>query len=127
MVQRNTAAGAEPNLETYNKIKTYISTSTYCPRRISAARLCLLPAVGDSDQIVEIVYGDLDDFEQVRGLFEKAVDVFPNKEIHILVNCAGIQRRSPAVDFPEKEWDEVSPSSLFISTPSFPLSWRLSR
>ncbi|TEB34117.1 NAD(P)-binding protein [Coprinellus micaceus] len=88
LVQRNTAAGAEPNLETYNKIKTYISTR-------------------DSNQIVEIVYGDLDDFEQVRGLFEKAVDVFPNKEIHILVNCAGIQRRSPAVDFPEKEWDEV--------------------
>lgn len=28
-------------------------------------------------------------------------------EIHVLVNCAGIQRRSPAVQFPEKDWDDV--------------------
>lgn len=27
--------------------------------------------------------------------------------IHILVNCAGIQRRSPCVDFLEKDWDDV--------------------
>lgn len=27
--------------------------------------------------------------------------------IHILVNCAGIQRRSPCVDFSEKDWDDV--------------------
>jgi hypothetical protein len=29
-------------------------------------------------------------------------------EIHILVNCAGIQRRAPAVQFPESDWDDVS-------------------
>lgn len=27
--------------------------------------------------------------------------------IHVLVNCAGIQRRSPSVSFPESDWDDV--------------------
>ncbi|KII87775.1 hypothetical protein PLICRDRAFT_42270 [Plicaturopsis crispa FD-325 SS-3] len=27
--------------------------------------------------------------------------------IHVLVNCAGIQRRSPSVDFSENDWDDV--------------------
>ena len=28
-------------------------------------------------------------------------------DIDILVNCAGIQRRSPSEDFPEQDWDDV--------------------
>ena len=113
MVQRNTAPGTEPNLATYNKIKTYIASSAYISRQSGFPTTCLPLSVEGTDQIVEIIYGDLNDFEQVRSLFDKALDAFPNKEVHILVNCAGIQRRSPAVDFPEKEWDEVSPSPLF--------------
>jgi 2-deoxy-D-gluconate 3-dehydrogenase len=31
--------------------------------------------------------------------------------IHILVNCAGIQRRHPAVAFPESDWDDASAST----------------
>jgi 2-deoxy-D-gluconate 3-dehydrogenase len=30
-----------------------------------------------------------------------------NGQIHILVNCAGIQRRSPSLDFSENDWDDV--------------------
>jgi 2-deoxy-D-gluconate 3-dehydrogenase len=29
-------------------------------------------------------------------------------KIHILVNCAGIQRRHPSTKFPDNDWNEVS-------------------
>ncbi|KAK0203746.1 hypothetical protein DFS33DRAFT_1374170 [Desarmillaria ectypa] len=50
---------------------------------------------------------DLDDLPAVRTLFSRALDIVPSHEIHILVNCAGIQRRSPAVSFSEEDWDAV--------------------
>ena len=46
--------------------------------------------------------------DQVKEVFGKAVEVMPGKEIHVLVNCAGIQRRAPAVEFLEEDWDDVS-------------------
>ena len=66
-----------------------------------------------SEQVVEIVYCDLGNLDEVKGVFDKALEVMPRKEIDVLVNCAGIQRRAPAVDFPENDWDDVS--SEFIS------------
>jgi len=54
----------------------------------------------------EIVGCDLSDMEAVKGVFARALEVMGG-EIHILVNCGGIQRRHPAVDFPENDWDEV--------------------
>lgn len=29
-------------------------------------------------------------------------------KIHILINCAGIQRRHPSAQFPDNDWNEVS-------------------
>jgi len=55
---------------------------------------------------VEIVHCDLGDLDAVKGVFKKALDVMGG-QIHCLVNCAGIQRRSPAVDFSESDWDDV--------------------
>lgn len=52
---------------------------------------------------IECDLGDLDD---VRTLFDRALKIM-NGEIHVLVNCAGIQRRSPAVDFTDEDWDAV--------------------
>lgn len=58
-------------------------------------------------------------------------------DIHVLVNCAGIQRRSPAVQFSERDWDDVrvpplvyphSVSALLLFLPSFSpscLSYRI--
>ena len=80
-MQRNPADGATPNLETYNAIL----------------------ALGVQ---VEIVHCDLSDIPAVRSLFQGALDAMGGR-IHILVNCAGIQRRSPCVDFSEKDWDDV--------------------
>ncbi|KAF5378758.1 hypothetical protein D9615_006973 [Tricholomella constricta] len=81
LVQRNTPEGSQPNHESLNTIR----------------------ATGVK---AEVVYCDLDNTEAVKGLFQKALDVM-NGQIHVLVNCAGIQRRSPSVDFPESDWDDV--------------------
>ncbi|KAG5650833.1 hypothetical protein H0H81_010882, partial [Sphagnurus paluster] len=81
LVQRNAPEGSQPNHETLNAIRATGATA-------------------------EVVHCDLDNLEAVKGLFQKALDVM-NGQIHILVNCAGIQRRSPSVDFSEADWDDV--------------------
>jgi 2-deoxy-D-gluconate 3-dehydrogenase len=40
------------------------------------------------------------------------MDVLPNGGVHILINCAGIQRRHPAHQFPDEDWDEVLQTNL---------------
>jgi 2-deoxy-D-gluconate 3-dehydrogenase len=67
-----------------------------------------------SDQVVEVVYCDLHNLDEVKSVFDKALEVLPRKEIDVLVNCAGIQRRSPAVDFSENDWDDVSSDVISI-------------
>lgn len=69
--------------------------------------------------VAEYVYCDLADLDAVKGLFPKALDKMGG-QIHILVNCAGIQRRSPSVDFAENDWDDVS-CSIASTGPSFSL------
>ncbi|KAK9895441.1 NAD-binding protein [Cystobasidium minutum MCA 4210] len=59
----------------------------------------------------EIVTCDLADKESVRGLTKRVVG--PKSEggmgetIDILINCGGIQRRTPAENFPDEDWEEV--------------------
>lgn len=81
VVQRPPSPGVEPNMDTVNSIR----------------------ALGVNTQVV---YCDLGNLDSVRELFPKALELMGGS-IHILVNCAGIQRRSPSVDFPEKDWDDV--------------------
>ncbi|EDR08152.1 uncharacterized protein LACBIDRAFT_235362 [Laccaria bicolor S238N-H82] len=81
LVQRQPSESTPPNHETLNAIRALGATA-------------------------EVVYCNLDDLDAVKGLFQKALDVMGG-QIHILVNCAGIQRRSPAVAFPESDWDDV--------------------
>lgn len=50
---------------------------------------------------------DLSDPAAVKSLFQKALDKMGGN-IHVLVNCAGIQRRAPSVEFSEGDWDDVS-------------------
>ncbi|MGP4059656.1 SDR family oxidoreductase [Halobacillus sp. H74] len=52
-----------------------------------------------------IIACDLNDAEQVKGAIPSVVETFG--KIDILLNAAGIQRRSDAVDFSEEDWDEV--------------------
>ena len=71
---------------------------------LNLATLHSIQALGAKVQVVQCDLGDLD---AAKGVFQKALDVMGG-QIHILVNCAGIQRRSPSVDFAEKDWDDVS-------------------
>jgi len=80
LVQREPTNGVSPNLATFNTIR----------------------ALGVK---VEVVYCDLGDLEATKSVFQKALDVMGG--IHILVNCAGIQRRSPSLDFAESDWDDI--------------------
>lgn len=66
-----------------------------------------------SERKCEIVVADLSNPSATREAFDKALEVMGG-EIHILINCAGIQRRSPAVDFSEQDWSDVSATSLFL-------------
>jgi 2-deoxy-D-gluconate 3-dehydrogenase len=65
--------------------------------------------------------------DEVRGLFKRVLDEMGG-QIHIMVNCAGIQRRTPAVSFPESDWDDVCSLNQTSGTGStnYPLT-RLSR
>ncbi|EGO03884.1 hypothetical protein SERLA73DRAFT_119509 [Serpula lacrymans var. lacrymans S7.3] len=81
LVQREPQSGETPNLDTFNAIRALGATA-------------------------HVVYCDLGDLQAVRELFPKALDAMGGN-IHVLVNCAGIQRRSPSVDFREKDWDDV--------------------
>ena len=56
---------------------------------------------------VEAVYCDLGNLDATKNIFQTALGVMGG-QIHTLVNCAGIQRRSPSVDFSENDWDDVS-------------------
>lgn len=81
VVVREPQPGAEPNLETVNALR-------------------------QRGFKVEHVFCDLADLAAVKLLFQKALDALGGS-IDILVNCAGIQRRSPSVTFSEQDWDDV--------------------
>ncbi|KAH9932976.1 uncharacterized protein B0H18DRAFT_952125 [Fomitopsis serialis] len=63
-------------------------------------------AVAALGRAVKTVECDLEDLDAVRQIFPKALEAMGG-DIHVLVNCAGIQRRSPAVQFPESDWDDL--------------------
>ncbi|MFP3381197.1 SDR family NAD(P)-dependent oxidoreductase, partial [Bacillus sp. SIMBA_069] len=48
---------------------------------------------------------DLAEMDQVKQVMDQVDRVFG--KVDILVNNGGIQRRSPAADFSEADWDDV--------------------
>jgi 2-deoxy-D-gluconate 3-dehydrogenase len=57
-----------------------------------------------------IIPCDISNSHQVKEAIPMVVERFG--QIDILVNSAGIQRRSPAVDFSEEDWDDVLQANL---------------
>lgn len=51
------------------------------------------------------IQADLSSIEPVNGIIEKTVETFG--KVDILVNNAGIIRREDAINFSEKDWDDV--------------------
>ncbi len=65
---------------------------------------------------VRFIHADIGNRDSVRSSFADALGFLGGK-VDILVNSAGIQRRFPSEDFPEKDWDDVlaiNLSSLFF-------------
>jgi len=60
---------------------------------------------------VEVVYCDLGDMQAVKKLFAQALQCVGG-QIHVLINCAGIQKRAKCVEFAEDMWDEVLQTNL---------------
>ncbi|KAK5114801.1 hypothetical protein LTR85_010114 [Meristemomyces frigidus] len=52
-----------------------------------------------------IYHADLGKADEVRGVAKTVLD--DGHDIDILVNCGGVQRRHPAHEFPDSDWDEV--------------------
>lgn len=67
---------------------------------------------------VHIVSADLSNREEVKNIVSHVLTIVPR--IHILVNCAGIQRRRAAEEFTDEDWDDVIQVNLTTS-------WRISR
>jgi 2-deoxy-D-gluconate 3-dehydrogenase len=53
----------------------------------------------------QIYTADLSSQDEVSNLTKKVLG--DSKDVSILLNCAGIQRRHPSHLFPTKDWDEV--------------------
>jgi 2-deoxy-D-gluconate 3-dehydrogenase len=73
----------------------------------ASPNLATLTAIQALSVKVQVIYCDLGDLDAVKGVFQKALDIMGG-QIDVLVNCAGIQRRNPSVDFSENDWDDVS-------------------
>jgi NAD(P)-dependent dehydrogenase (short-subunit alcohol dehydrogenase family) len=53
---------------------------------------------------------DVGDLRQIEGVLGEATDKFG--AVHILVNCAGLTKRMPTLDFPEEDWNAILETNL---------------
>lgn len=92
----------------------------------AGANLCFV--VRDPASVIDKLQGakyiscDLSDLEAVKTVFQLALDKMGGN-IHVLVNCAGIQRRAPSVEFSEQDWDDVCTSQFYSHTCSYLLRY----
>ncbi len=63
-------------------------------------------AMGTPEAAVWFVRGDVSVEQQMNSMLEESLK-YLNGRVDILVNAAGIQYRSPALDFPEEAWEKV--------------------
>jgi 2-dehydro-3-deoxy-D-gluconate 5-dehydrogenase len=76
------------------------------PKDDAPPNLATVNAIRGLNATAQFIYCDLNDLDAVKGVFQKALDAMGGR-IDVLVNCAGIQRRSPSLDFSETDWDDV--------------------
>lgn len=57
------------------------------------------------------VVADLSDRRELNRAFTESLDALGG-EVDILVNCAGLQRRAPSIDFTPEDWDAVRALNL---------------
>lgn len=76
------------------------------PKDDTPPNLTTVDAIRNIGATAHFIHCDLDNLDSVKGVFQKALDAMGGR-IDVLVNCAGIQRRSPSLDFSETDWDDV--------------------
>jgi 2-dehydro-3-deoxy-D-gluconate 5-dehydrogenase len=82
-----------------------------------------LDAIRSQGYPASVVYADLADKAQVKALYPSALETLKadtanqRTRIEIIVHAAGIQRRAPAAEFKDDEWEEVSCPLLPYITP----------
>ncbi|KAI9441688.1 hypothetical protein H4582DRAFT_2207917 [Lactarius indigo] len=76
------------------------------PKDETPPNLTTINSIRNLGATAHFVHCDLDNIDSVKGVFQKALNAMGGR-IDILVNCAGIQRRSPSLDFSETDWDDV--------------------
>lgn len=59
-----------------------------------------------------IVPGDLSSKQSVSTLMQTVLQHTNSAAVHILLNCAGIQKRHPSHEFPQEDWDAVLQTNL---------------
>ena len=75
-------------------------------QRPGSANTATRDAIAALGRRVAVVEADLGDMDAVKGVFPRALAAMDGA-VDVLVNCGGIQRRAPAVEFSEEDWDEV--------------------
>ncbi len=86
--------------------------AVHCRTAGQAAATC--SAIGSAGRRAAEVTGDMADKEAPKRIIEQVMEEFG--QIDILINNAGMIRRTPAVDFSEEDWStviEVNLSSVF--------------
>lgn len=68
--------------------------------------------VEDSGRKFFEIYADLSTTEPINDIVSKTIREFGH--VDILVNNAGIIRRAPAIEYTEKDWDDVNNTNLKI-------------
>lgn len=63
-----------------------------------------------------VFYADLASSNDMAGLVKRITDA--GHHIDILVNCGGIQRRHPAHQFPDDDWNEVCKTRTTVTCPA---------
>lgn len=66
----------------------------------------LINALNDDGYKAHAVKADISRRDEVRSSYQRALELLGGR-LDILINSAGIQRRYPSEEFPEKDWDEV--------------------
>ena len=86
--------------------------------RSPASDTATLDAIRARGGTASVVYAELADRAQVTALFPDALATLRRDtgraRIDVFVHAAGIQRRAPAVAFPDEAWDEVR-ARFFLS------------
>lgn len=70
-----------------------------------------LEEISPKRERIHFVVGDMSQLEHIPEIYQKALDCLGGR-LDILINCAGLQYRCPAADYPMDKWLEIINTNL---------------